>query len=110
MPESAEDELLDELHRGWLEVYKKSMTTLVLLRIVAEGPTRTDDAAAAFTESTGWPLTERGLYRTLKRLTDCGFLEVTRHPGRRTGAARHEYALTDRGRRHLARLESSLVA
>lgn len=110
MPESEEDELLDELHRGWVEVYKKSATTLVLLRIVAEEPADTATIGAELARRTGWELTERGLYRTLRRLAGLGVLTVHETPGRRTGAQRNVYEVSGRGVALLERLESTLIA
>lgn len=110
MPDSEEDELLDELVRAWVEVYKKSATTLVLLRTIAnDGPVGTSAIADTLVRRTGWELTERGLYRTLRRLTDLGLLSVRKHPGHRTGARRHVYELTARGSSYLQRVETALI-
>lgn len=110
MPESEEEELLDELVRGWVEVYKKSATTLVLLRLIAEaGEVDTATIADALTHRAGWEHTERGLYRTLRRLSGLGLLSIREQPGYRTGARRHVYGLTDRGTRYLHGIESALI-
>lgn len=102
------DEWLDELVTGWLEVYKKSMTTLVLLRIVADhGPAPAATIGPEFTDRTGWRVTERGLYRTLKRLSGSDLLSVESVPVARTGRPRKDYVLTDLGERYLARLEET---
>jgi len=110
VPDSEEDELLDELVRVWLEMYKKSATTVVLLRSVANvGPVGTSAIADTLVQRTGWELTERGLYRTLRRLTDLGLLAVHEQPGHRTGARRHVYELTVRGSSYLQRVEAALI-
>ena len=110
MPESEEDELLAELVRAWVEVYKKSATTLVLLRLVAEaGEVDTPTIADTLSQRTGWENTERGLYRTLRRLRGLGLLSVREQPGQRTGASRHLYGLTDRGARYLHGVENALI-
>lgn len=110
MPDSEEEELLDELVRGWVEVYKKSATTLVLLRLIAEaGEVDTSTIAETLIDRTGWEHTERGLYRTLRRLRGLGLLSVREEPGRRTGAQRHLYGLTDRGARYLHGIENALI-
>lgn len=110
MPESEEAELLDELVRGWVEVYKKSATTLVLLRLIADdGPVSTAAIAETLARRTGWELTERGLYRTLRRLADLGLLDVHQEPGTRTGARRHVYELTDRGAEYLRQVEAAHI-
>ncbi|WP_338749763.1 helix-turn-helix transcriptional regulator [Janibacter alittae] len=110
MPESEEEELLDELVRGWVEVYKKSATTLVLLRLIAEAvEADTSTIAETLAQRTGWEHTERGLYRALRRLRGLGLLSVREQPGHRTGAQRHLYGLTDRGAGYLHRIESALI-
>ena len=111
MPDSEENELLDELVHAWVEVYKKSTTTLVLLRLVAEaGPIATSTIADALAHRTGWDHTERGLYRSLRRLRGLGLLTVHEQPGHRTGARRHVYELTDRGTIYLERIEAALIS
>ena len=51
--------------------YKKSMLTPITLSLVAEHqPAEISTVAEAVTAATGWQITERGLYRTIKRLQD----------------------------------------
>lgn len=110
MPDSEEDELLDELVHAWIEMYKKSTTTLVLLRLVAgAGPIATSTIADALADRTGWDHTERGLYRSLRRLRGLGLVTVHEQPGKRTGAPRHAYELTSRGAIYLERIEAALI-
>lgn len=110
MPDSEEDELLDELVRAWVEVHKKSATTLVLLRSIADAaPVTTSTIADTLADRTGWELTERGLYRTLRRLRGLGLLDVHEQPGRRTGAQRHVYELTSRGVAYLQHIEAAQI-
>ena len=110
MPESEEDELLDELVRAWVEMYKKSAATLVLLRLIADsGPVDTSTVADKLARRTGWELAERALYRSLQRLSGLGLLAVHKRAGHRTGAARHVYEITERGSTYLRRIEAALV-
>lgn len=108
---SAEDrEWADELARSWVEVYKKSATTLALLRIIREhGPLPAAEILPHFIAATGWTLTDRGLYRTLRRLADSGTLQVTKVDVARTGAKRQDFALTAVGTLYLERIEAELV-
>lgn len=100
------DEWLDELVTSWVEVYKKSVTTLVLLRIIDDvGPVAASRIGSELTERTGWSLTDRGLYRTLKRLVGMELLAVDSVAVPRTGLRRKDFDLTDLGRNYLARLE-----
>ncbi|MGO1225759.1 PadR family transcriptional regulator [Brachybacterium sp. AOP42-C2-15] len=108
---SAEDaEWVEELARSWIEVYKKSATTLALLRIVGEhGPISATGIAPHFANATGWTLTDRGLYRTLRRLAESGVLSLEKVDVARTGAKRQDFALTAMGRAHLERIENELI-
>ena len=102
-------EWLDELVTGWVAVHKKSMTTVVLLRIVAEqAPVSAATIGEEYTRRTGWSLNDRGLYRTLKRLAGGDLLDIEQVPVARTGLPRKDYRLTDLGECYLARLEEVL--
>ncbi|SNC62247.1 Transcriptional regulator PadR-like family protein [Kytococcus aerolatus] len=106
-----EQEWVSELTDSWVAVYKKSATTLVLLQILREdGPASAGDLAPRFTRRTGWTVTERGLYRTLRRLADAGVLSIQKVDAPRTGAKRQELHLTPAGREYLTRIEAQLVA
>lgn len=107
-PEDAE--WVDELASSWVEVYKKSATTLALLRLVREhGPMSAQDIAPLFAETTGWTLSERGLYRTLRRLAQTGSLKISRVEVPRTGAKRQDFSLTVVGCAYLQRIEGQLL-
>ncbi len=101
------DEWLDELVDTWTEMYKKSMVTLAILRAVGSaGWASVDDVAADFARTTGWSLTERGLYRTMRRLASSGVLKTSEVDVPRTGAKRKQFELTDLGKRYLKRIEA----
>ncbi len=105
MKEEAE-EWLDEMVRSWTEVYKKSLTTLELMRGVADlAPAPANRIGERFTQATGWTLTDRGLYRTLRRLTSLGLLRAEEVAVARTGAKRKDYSLTPLGSAYLKRIE-----
>ncbi|WP_018157411.1 PadR family transcriptional regulator [Demetria terragena] len=105
--DDAADEWLEELVGSWVEVYKKSATSLVLLRIIdAIGPAPAAEIGAELARRTGWDLTERGLYRTLRRLASSGLLATVDVPVPRTGAQRKDFTVTDFGHRYLAQIEA----
>lgn len=109
-PPSEDSEWAEELARSWVEVYKKSATALALLRIIREeGPISAGGIAPRFAEVTGWTLTDRGLYRTLRRLADSGVLNSQKVEVARTGARRQDFSLTPVGLAYLARIERELV-
>ncbi len=103
-------EWLDQLVAKWTEVHKKSMTTLVLLHVIRDSaPANADTIGPDFTDRTGWSLTERGLYRTLRRLTADGLLAAEEEDAPRTGAKRKNYSLTQLGADFLRRAEEAQV-
>ncbi|MEZ5380938.1 MAG: PadR family transcriptional regulator [Microthrixaceae bacterium] len=107
---SESDEWLDELVDTWTEMYKKSMVTLVLLRVIGSaGQASVDAIATTLKRTTGWSITERGLYRTLRRLASSGLLATAEVDVPRTGAKRKDFELTDLGSRYLARIERELL-
>lgn len=107
-PEDAE--WADELASSWIEVYKKAATTLALLRLVRDhGPVSAQQISLLFADTTGWTLSERGLYRTLRRLAQTGSLEISRVEVPRTGAKRQDFSLTGVGHAYLQRIEGQLL-
>lgn len=95
---------------SWVETYKKSMLTPVTLTIVAKHqPIGVAAVAEKVTAATGWNVTERGLYRTLKRLQDSGLLASADTSAPRTGAKRKVLSLTPLGTRYLAGIADNIV-
>ncbi|MCT2182783.1 PadR family transcriptional regulator [Brevibacterium casei] len=104
------EEWLSDRVESWVDTYKKSMLTPVILAIVAaEQPTGIARIAEAVTAETGWTVTERGLYRTLKRLEDSGLLSTAEVDAPRTGAKRKELSLTRLGEGLLSGIRANLV-
>ena len=105
-----EREWLDHRVDSWVETYKKSMLTPVTLSLVAKyQPAEISTIAEAVTAATGWQITERGLYRTIKRLQDSGFLQSTAVDAPRTGAKRKMLSLTPLGASFLSGVQGHLV-
>lgn len=95
---------------SWVETYKKAMLTPVILSLVsAHQPTSIADIAEGIVSAAGWQVTERGLYRTLKRLQAEGLLHGTDVDAPRTGAKRRELSLTDLGAEFLTGVTEHLV-
>lgn len=105
---AADAEWVQELTAGWIETYKKSATTLVLLRIIRDaGAAPAAEIAEELRDRTGWTLTARGLYRTLRRLADARVLRIDRVDVARTGAKRQDFSLTPIGQSYLAAIEQA---
>lgn len=107
---SEEEELLVHLVDSWVETYKKSAVTMVLLSVIAEhGPATAAEIAVGVESTTGWTLTERGLYRSLRRLASMGAVTVTEVDAPRTGAKRKLYELSTFGAEYRRRLVDAQV-
>ncbi|GAA3617493.1 hypothetical protein GCM10022199_22320 [Marihabitans asiaticum] len=107
---SEHDEWLEEMTSSWTEVYKKSMTTVVVLGIVRdEQPITVQGLVDELAEQTGWTFTERGLYRTVRRLIANGVLRSTDVPVPRTGVKRKDLTLTELGAEYLERIRGELI-
>lgn len=95
---------------AWVETYKKAMLTPVILRLVLlHQPVTIAALRAHLSASTGWQVTERGLYRTVRRLQGSGFLDSEDTDAPRTGAKRKELVLSPLGVRFLAGIEANLI-
>ena len=70
------------------------LTPAILALVATHQPANIATIAAAITSTTGWHITERGLYRNLKRLQASGLLRSTDVDAPRTGAKRKELSLT----------------
>jgi DNA-binding PadR family transcriptional regulator len=105
-----EREWLDYRVDSWVETYKKSMLTPIALSLVAEHqPAEISTIAEAVAAATGWQVTERGLYRTIKRLQDSDLLQSEAVDAPRTGAKRKLLSLTPLGASYLAGIRGNLV-
>lgn len=113
MGEDSPDEVEEWLAarvESWVEMYKKAMLTPVILRLVAVHESLTMAALTRqLAASTGWRVTERGLYRTVKRLQHSGFLTSRELDAPRTGAKRKELALSPLGAQFLAEIDVNLI-
>lgn len=108
---SESEEWVAERIRSWVETYKKSMLTPVLLSLVARHqPISVAALAEKITAATGWEITERGLYRTVKRLQDSGLLISADVSVQRTGAKRKDLSLSSVGQVYLDGVATNLIA
>lgn len=105
-----EQEWLSDRIESWVETYKKAMLTPVILSLVGRHePAEIPTIAEAIARTTEWHITERGLYRTLKRLQDSGLLLSTNVDAPRTGAKRKVLSLTPLGAGYLEGITDSLI-
>jgi PadR family transcriptional regulator, regulatory protein PadR len=94
-----EDELKYEIVSRWAEVHKKSLTTLLIMVSLGSRSMWSKEIEAWLVTVTGWEVTERGLYRTLQRMSELGLIEYERVNAPKTGADRKSYTLSRLGRK-----------
>lgn len=103
-------EWLDHQAETWVGTYKKAMLAPVILAVVeCHQPLGVAEIAERAMAATGWTLTERGMYRTVKRLEGQEFLSSRHVATARTGAKSKEISLTSLGAEYLARVRASTV-
>lgn len=104
------DEWLEGRTSAWVETYKKAMLTPVILRLVQKNqPVTVATLTQELSSTTDWQITERGLYRTVKRLQDSGLITGIDVEAPRTGARRKELSLSTLGAQLLSRIEANLI-
>ena len=92
------DELRCEIVSRWAEVHKKSLTTLLIMVCLNRRSMWSREIQDWLTSATGWEVTQRGLHRSLQRMSDLGLIEYQSVSAARTGAERKIYQLTELGR------------
>jgi PadR family transcriptional regulator, regulatory protein PadR len=92
------DELRYEIVSRWAEVHKKSLTTLLIMVCLSQQSMWSREIQEWLTSVTGWEVTQRGLHRSLQRMSDLGLIEYESVSAARTGAERKNYKLTELGR------------
>tara|TARA_R100000365_G_C2730504_1_gene60844 strand:+ start:683 stop:1048 length:366 start_codon:yes stop_codon:yes gene_type:complete len=95
---------------SWVETYKKAMLAPILLRLTSiHQPVTVNDLTTHLAAASGWHVTERGLYRTVKRLEDSGLLVSKAVDAPRTGAKRKEFSLSPLGGHFLSGISANIV-
>ncbi|MEK7599803.1 MAG: PadR family transcriptional regulator [Patescibacteria group bacterium] len=95
--DSASKDLVDEQVYSWLETHKKSGLSYAVLRLLKHKPMWSKDLTEQLTAVTGWQISERALYRLLRRMQKQGLVSHITEAAPRTGADRKVYRLTTEG-------------
>lgn len=92
------------------------LTPLILTIVSQRQPTTLAEISAEVARRPDWHLTERGLYRRLRRLQDADLLAAAEVPAARTGARcpapgarRKEFTLTELGEQFLSGVSVALL-
>jgi DNA-binding PadR family transcriptional regulator len=101
-------ELVDEQAYSWLEMHKKSALSFLVLCALERQEMWSLDLARWITDKTGWTITEKGIYRVLRRMQKQGSIRFTTKPAARTGAERKVYRITPEGSALLSAIRQEL--
>lgn len=101
-------ELVDEQAYSWLEMHKKSALAYLVLCALDKDAMWSKDLALWITKMTDWAITERSLYRVLRRMQKQGSIAFSSETAARTGAERKVYRMTPEGKALLLTMRSEL--
>ncbi len=90
-------ELVDEQAYSWLEMHKKSAVSYLVLEALSEKKMWSKELVDWITKRTAWTITEKGLYRVLRRMQKQGSIIFDSQAAARTGAERKIYQMTTEG-------------
>lgn len=96
---SEQDELAAEIVERWVETHKKSMTMFVVLVALSSQPMWSRELDQWLRKNLNFELTERGLHRTLQRMTNLDLIAYTKDRSPKSGADRKVYRITEFGTR-----------
>ncbi len=101
-------ELVDEQVYSWLEVHKKSALTYAILTALNDKDRWSQELTEWIIDKTGWSVTEKGLYRVLRRMQLAGSVDFKQVAAKRTGAKRKLFYITSEGKLLLTKIEEQL--
>ena len=102
-------ELVEEQAYSWLEVHKKSALSYLVLTALQKEHMWSKDLGDWISQKTDWTVTEKGLYRLLRRMQKQGSIVFTSEPAARTGAERKVFKITAEGEALLRAMQKELA-
>lgn len=102
-------DLVDEQVYSWTEMHKKSAVSYLVLTALATQNMWSKDIEQWIKQSTGWEMSERSLYRVLRRMEKQGSIEFTSEAVARTGAERKVFTITPEGQAILESIRNELA-
>ncbi|MDQ5886371.1 MAG: hypothetical protein QG623_423 [Patescibacteria group bacterium] len=101
-------ELIDEQVYSWLEVHKKSALSYIILLALNDADKWSQQLTEWIYDKTSWTVTEKGLYRILRRMQQTGLVGFKEVSAKRTGAKRKQYHITPEGKVLLSKIKEQL--
>lgn len=101
-------ELVDEQAYSWLEMHKKSALSYLVLKALSSNDMWSQELIKWISGKTSWSVTEKGLYRLLRRMEKSGLISHTKISVKRTGAERNIFSINTEGTMLLGKIEKLL--
>lgn len=101
-------DLVDEQAYSWTEMHKKSAVSFLVLAALATKNMWSKDIESWIKNMAGWEMSERSLYRVLRRMEKQGSIEFTTEPVARTGVERKVFTITPEGEAILKSIRNEL--
>lgn len=97
-----------KIFEQWLEIYKRSATTKLLLRAVSDKPRYSKEIHDYLNDKIDnkWSINEKSMHRTLRRLSDLDLIDYKQAKSAKTGLKRKVYSITPSGARVLREISS----
>ena len=108
MHECKDNEYVQEQLYSWLEMHKKSALTQLVLQSLESKARWSGEIAEWLAALTEWDISEKSLYRTLRRMVKNELITFTLTEAERTGASRKTYELTSDGKLLLSGMKQEL--
>lgn len=105
---TASQELVDEQVYSWTEMHKKSAVSFLILSALKTKDMWSRDLEEWIRQKAGWDLSERSLYRILRRMEKQGSIHFKSESAARTGAERKVYTMTTEGKALLEAMRNEL--
>lgn len=92
----------------WLEIYKRSATTRLLLEAISDKPRYSGEIHEYINKSIGgkWSINEKSMHRTLRRLDKLDLVSFNQESTAKTGLKKKVYSITPSGKAILGKMNS----
>lgn len=88
------------IFENWLEIYKRSATSKLILELLTESSKDTKEITTAITKKTGgsWSVDDKSIHRTMRRLEKLDLVCSEKLSVKGTGLKKKLYSVTDHGK------------
>lgn len=108
---SENEEYINELSLSWFEVYKKSISTYIILTILNKESMWSKQIKGSISKLSynKLDMDDKSLYRALRRLEKQGLITHSTEKGQKTGLSRNIYSISGDGRLFLKKIREDYL-